>query len=183
MSTPFYDEGRYRCEVIDQGLSKAATGTVQIVLKVRVLEGTTPERELTQQYERTIYLSVTDKTMKYLVPKLQALGYSRDSFRFISLSEPNYEDLRGTAAEFYCKHEDGQGGLREKWDVATIRSTELLDLKPVGSKELRELDLLFGRERKSSGIKPAASTVSPARARVDDGPAPSLEVTDDDVPF
>jgi hypothetical protein len=176
---PFYTEGRYLCEITDQGLSKASTGTVQIVLRFKVIEGTQPQHEVTQQYERTAYLSVTDRTMQYLVPKLHALGYTRDSLKFLNLTEPQCHDLRGQQADFYCKHEVGQqGGMREKWDVASQSESAPLELKPPDAKELRQLDMLFGKHLKETGSKPAAK---PQPVAVQ--PSGDWTPTDDEVPF
>lgn len=172
----FYAEGRYLCEIVDQGLSTAKSGNMQIVFKVKVLEGTQPARDV-KQYERSIYLTVTEKTMEYLVPKLQALGYHRDALRFLDLSQSQHHDLRGQQAEIFCKHEEGNdGNLREKWDIASSQSKPL-DLVAPDSKVLRQLDALFGRQVKNSGgvVKPVAAKAAPA-----DEPQ---EVDDSDVPF
>jgi hypothetical protein len=186
VSKPFYAEGVYRCEVIQQGLTTASTGTMQIALKVKVLEDN--QGPMPQQYERSVFLPVTERTMEYLVRKLEALGYTRDSFRYLDLQEANYHDLRGTVAEFYCKHESDQSGeLREKWDVATGGGSKALELKPPQASELRRLDALFGRAKKATvgngGPKPNGNASRPATPQQPpDFPNP-LEISDDDVPL
>lgn len=178
MSAPFYPEGNYLCEVTDQGLTKASTGTVQVVLRFKVLEGTRPQRDV-KQYERTTYLAVTSKTMEYLVPKLQALGYTRDSLDFINLQNTMCHDMRGTQAEFFCKHEDDRAnGLREKWDVSTSSGSKPLELKPPDPKDMRQLNTLFGRQLKNSGA--VVSKPAPKPTPIAAGPQ---QVDDDDVPF
>jgi hypothetical protein len=175
---PYYERGSYRCEIIDQGLTKASTGTVQVALKIKVLEGVQPPVQVDQQYERSVFLPVTERTMEYLVPKLNALGYTRDSLRYLNLNEPNAHDMRGTEAEFFCKHENDQNGqLRERWDVSTMTSSAL-DLKPPDAKEVRALDALFGRARKNGApARPRQSTDTPP-----DFPQPAT-ISNEDVPF
>lgn len=174
-SAPFYQPGRYLCEIVDQGLTNAKTGTLQIALKFKVLRGTQPDVEVIQ-YERTVFLAVTEKTMQYVVPKLQALGYTRDALRFLNLEDPNHHDLRGTEAVMFCKHETGQDGvLREKWDVAS--GSKALELTPPDPKALRTMDQLFAKARKDAGMVSAPKNVVPAMA------GPPLEITDEDVPF
>lgn len=170
---PHYAAGRYRCEITNHGLTKASTGTVQIVIKFRVLESINPRVPIEQNYERMAFLPVTEKTMEYLIPKLEALGYSRDSIRFLDLDNPQCHDLRGTTAEFFCKHEAGQdGSMRERWDVCTPSAA--MELKPPDPQDIRRLDMLFGRARK---------TGSPASRPKDIPPSSSDEaITDDDVP-
>lgn len=174
---PYYAIGRYLGEITDQGLTKAQTGTVQIAIRFKVLEGTTPARQLDAQYERTAFLAVTEKTMEYLVPKLHSLGYTRDSIRFIDLTSPECHDLRNQKAEFFCKHENSQDGqLIEKWDVAMSQSTPL-ELKPPDPKDLRKLDALFGAQLKKSGASKPKPTPPVQQPGYSDQPS------DDDVPF
>lgn len=176
---PYYARGVYRGEIIDQGLTKASTGTVQVALKIKVLEGVSPAYDVEAQYERTIFLPVTERTMEYLVPKLESIGYSRDSLKFLDLRHPQCHDLRGTEAEFFCKHEpDQSGGMRERWDVATGGSGKALELKPPDEKEVRTLDMLFGRARKQHGTAPAPQR-QPVQPQSEMPPTAPF----DDVPF
>lgn len=184
---PFYERGLYRGRIVDQGLTKASTGTVQIALKIQVMECLQPQHELEQQYERSIFMPITEKTMEYLVPKLEALGYTRDSIKYLNLNESNCHDLRGTEADFFCKHESGQDGqLREKWDVATGGGSKPLDLKPPDARELRNLDMLFGRARKAAAVPvsaPRQRTQTTAAATATAPDFPDTGVSDDDIPY
>jgi hypothetical protein len=175
-SGPFYGVGRYMCEITDQGLTAAKTGTLQIALKFKVLRCTQPEGETTQ-YERTTFLAVTENTLPYLVPKLEAIGYTRDGLKYLNLDDPQCHDLRGTGVEMFCKHENDQDGkLRERWDIASSQSKPL-ELNAPDAKALRAMDQLYGRAKKNAGLvsKPASARPAPAAA--------SQEVTLDDIPF
>lgn len=173
---PYYAEGRYRCEVTDQGIGAAKTGTIQIVFKFRVLEGTQPVCEVENQYERTLYLAVTEKTLEYVVPKLRSMGYDRYGISFIDLNNPRHHDFRGKEFEAYCKHEnDLQGEPREKWDVASNGGSKPLDLKAPDSKALRNMDMLFARAAKNMGQSAPASAGPQA--------VPKQASEDSEVPF
>lgn len=180
---PFYSQGVYRGTIVDHGLTKASTGTVQVAIKFKVLECLQPEGDVSAQYERTAFLPVTEKTMEYLVPKLQSLGYERDSIKYLNLNEPQHVDLRGQYGEFYCKHESNQdGNMREKWDVSHGGTSKPLDLKPPDAREIRNLDMLFGKARKAAGTTKPQS--APAATRIGDAPEPPPWVAgDDDVAF
>jgi hypothetical protein len=179
-NAPHYAKGRYLVEITDQGLTKASTGNFQIVLRFKVLEGTQPVCEV-QQYERTAYLVITENTVDFLMPKLAALGYDHDSLKHLNLRDPQAHDLRGTQAEFFCKHEqDRNGEWRERWDVAMGGASKPLELKPPDQRELRTLDALFGRARKANGAAPHRMPVTARTAAPADY---DHELSDADVPL
>lgn len=151
---PYYERGVYRCEIIDQGLTTASTGTPQIFFKIRVLEGVHPEGPVNGQYERYCFLPITEKTVEYLVPKLEALGYTGDGLDFLDLNNPRAHDMRGQESNFFCKHESKDGGvLQEKWDVATGGGggAKDIEVRAVNQAEIRKLNALFGRAKKQAG--------------------------------
>lgn len=172
MSTPFYSPGRYRCEMLKQGIGEASTGNAQIIWRFRVLETENGE-QVPGQYERTAYCTITEKTMPYIVEDLKTLGFEHDSFKFLDPSQPGYQDFTGAIFVAFCTHENAQsGGQREKWGIATQREFEI---KPIDNSKLRQLDTLFGKslkEFKKGGPKPIAQKAATAAG-----------VTDDDVPF
>jgi hypothetical protein len=175
MNGPFYAPGRYRCEVVQQGIGEAKTGTPQFVLKFRVLEFENGE-PVHSQYERTSFNSITDKTMEYFVKKLAAIGFERESLKYLDPAYTGYQSFVGNIVVMFCIHDkDSQTNeSREKWDIAYINSSEPLELKPVDSGKLRQLDVLFGAASKTK--KPAPK---PQPIAVMAGDQPS----DDDVPF
>lgn len=166
-NAPHYPKGRYLAEVIEQALGKAQTGTAQFVLKVRILECLTPRAE-TDQYERTLYLALTDKTMEYVVPKLQGIGYTRDSLKYLDPSEPNHHSFAGQQIEVFCNHENNRDGVpQEKWDIAR-QGSKPLEVTPVDKSALRSLDLLFGKAAKQAGGM-AKATAAQRRSTLDEG--------------
>jgi len=181
--TPFYEEGTYTAEIVNQALGKASTGTPQIILRIRVYED--EHGVAIQQYDRTIYRAITPKTMQYVVKDLKAIGYDRDSFKHFDVHADDFVDLRGRSIKVFCRHEpDRSGELRERWGIVTERDFEV---EPVSDADIRKLDALYGKS-----LKPLAEKRSPVEA--DSGPQPSkranptnppedLGVTNDDIPF
>lgn len=176
---PYYAKGRYRAQVKEQALGQAQTGTTQFAVKVTILECLTPLSEVSQ-YDRTIYLAITDKTMEYVVPKLQGIGYTRDSLKYLDPKEPNHHSFVGQEIEVFCNHENNRDGvLQEKWDIAR-QGSKPLDVKPADKNAIRTLDMLFSRAVKQSGGASAARSPIPQSAPRS---TPDLELTDSDCPF
>lgn len=172
----FYPVGVYVAEVTAQALSKASTGTTQFVLRFKVLGTPSDDGAFVpdaHQYERTIYMAITEKTIPYVTEALEKLGYGAGSFGPLDPSHANHESFVGNQIDVYCKHEaDQSGDNRERWQLSRGAST--LKVVPLEAKEVRELDALFGKALKA---KPK-STPQPAVAVMD-----NQEITDDDIPF
>jgi hypothetical protein len=196
----FYTKGRYRCQITDQALGETDKGTPQFVLRFQVCEynisgGWEP---LEKQYERTAYLYITDKTIEYFRKKLQALGYTHGSLRYLDPGTPGYQNFGGQMADFFCNIEQNQNGEdRERWDLAFGNESEPLELKPVDANKLRQLDVLFGAAAKST--KPAARPATATAPRPQPAsrpqaatatatmppphPSADVQITDEDIPF
>lgn len=174
----FYEEGYYQGEITQQAMTKASTGTPQLVLRFRVLsfsDGSAVPR----QYERTSYRAITEKTMQYVEKDLDALGFKGNSLRLLDPNTPGYISLVGTKAEFQCRHENDQHDEpREKWGVAWpapgSNQGQAIEGAPVDAATYRQLDALFGRNRPTPQAQP--QTVSRAVTAAN-------PITDEDIPF
>lgn len=173
---PFYDEGLHVGEIISHQLTKARTGTNQLVIRVKILGVPNEQNYIPHayQYERSIFWSLTEKTVPFVVDKLKRLHFEGHP----SQLDPSSSDpisLKGHQVDLWCSHEPGlNGGIRERWDVAGQMSIAQRAITPLSSKEMRELDMLFGKAFSSPNKERAA--------------APTLtmnnpEITDDDIPF
>lgn len=179
---PHYAKGRYVCEILNQALGKAGTGTPQLAIQFKVL-GTPDPKDSTSytidahQYERTMFKSITEKTIQYVIEDLKTLGVSIQSLRQLDPSTPGFVDLRGKVTDFFCNHEAGQdGGMREKWGVA--RAASEFKVEALDPAKMRELDNLFGKHLKEA-FKPVAQARPPQPVAVSAG----ATITDDDIPF
>lgn len=174
-NAPFYPVGVYVGEVTAQALSKASTGTTQFVLRFKVLGTPTDDGGFfpdAHQYERTIYMAITEKTIGFVTEALEKLGYGAGTFGALDPSHPNHESFVGNQIDVYCKHQADQSGeLRERWQLS--RGSAGIKVVPLEPKEVRELDALFGKNLK------AKQKVSQPVPVATDG----TEITDDDIPF
>jgi len=174
---PHYDQGIHVGEVLQQGLTKAATGTFQFVLTIRVL-GVADPRDPTSytphrnQFQRSIYMAITEKTVEYVVPSLETLGYEGSTFGALDPGHPEHQSFVGKTFDFLCTHEaDQEGNMRERWSVA--RTAKLPELKPLESREMRQLDALFGKALAGKGKKKEPVLV----------PGDALEIDESEIPF
>lgn len=181
---PFYAEGLYVAEVTAQALGETRTEKPQFILRFKVLGTPTDDgayAPITHQYERTIYMVITEKTMPYVAEKLNRLGYTGRGFGPLDPDSPNHQSFVGNQVDVYCKHEsDDKGGTREKWDIS--RGPSALKVEPLTPKKVRELDALFGKSLVYQGItptQPPSALPLKSSAHALDG----TEITDDDIPF
>lgn len=179
---PFYESGRYACKITSQAMGEAGTGNPQFVLRFKVMglvDPGDPSRYIPapQQFERTFYRTITEKTIEYFVEDLRTLGFTGKSFKELDPATDDFHDFRGSDVDMWCAHEDdSKGGQREKWSIA--RQVGEFEVKPIDSKKLRELDNLFGKHLKNLKGEPKPQAApQPAAAMA------SAEITDEDVPF
>lgn len=178
MST-FYEEGYYMGQITAQAMTKASTGNPQFVLKFRVIE-TSKGEHVTRQYERTVYRTITDKTMQYFEKDLQTLGFNGSSLRELDPNNQNHQSFIGQTAEFSCKHEpDNNGDDREKWSIAWPQANEgTIEGEPLDAASFRKLDALFNRNKGNGNTHRQQPTQQQQSQPENDGP-----ITDDDIPF
>jgi hypothetical protein len=177
---PFYEKGVYRGRITEQALGESSNGNAQIVIRFEVTAKVERDNSMSQveERQRTAFLTITEKTIDRIAQQLQALGYDRESFRFLDPRQPGYFDLTNTEADFVCNHEEYQGKNREKWQVRTPYESGPLEVKPIESKKLREIDNLFGKHLKAAAKQGSGAPKPTAQQSA----APAV-ITDDDVPF
>jgi hypothetical protein len=151
--TVFYDEGNYLGEITDQAIGAAGTGNPQLVLQFRVLSYANGD-PVAKQYERTMYRTITEKTLSFVQQDLDTLGFTGTSFRQLDPAFEGFHDLTGKQVEFYCTHEENlKGEMREKWSIA--HGPRPIKCDPLAESDYRRLDALFG-------FKPDATTTNKA---------------------
>jgi hypothetical protein len=90
---PYYGEGPYKCRVLDQGFNEAKTGTAQFWLKFLVLERIEPFNDGIEQFSRTAYFPITEKTADRLMHDLHTLGYTGHTFDGLDPQLPNHHSF------------------------------------------------------------------------------------------
>lgn len=117
---PQYDEGVYRCKILEQGFSRAKTGTHQFWLRILILSRVTPEgseEAVSARRERTIYMTITAKTVVRVMKNLKSLGFEGMQFEHLDPSVGEHHSFREKIADFACIWDDYDGNTREKWDL------------------------------------------------------------------
>lgn len=198
---PAYEVGRYYGRVTRQAMGETSNGNAQFVLSFLILGKVNladPGGDLLTcpQGERSVFRTITDKTIDYVIEDLKALGYTKPSFKYLDPGTPGFEDFTGKELEFFCDHkldnrDDHQGELREQWGIA--RASSGPKVNPLDAKKARGLDALFGKQLKSLAADAAPSTAAPKgrspatmdEPPVEDGNRALQEAAagDDDIPF
>ncbi|HTF68643.1 MAG TPA: hypothetical protein VK638_38795 [Edaphobacter sp.] len=163
-------------EIKQHALGKAQTGTPQIVWLVKILgvslddAGTIDSFRPNQQYERRIYMALTERTAPFVSEALQNIGFEGEKISQLDPGHPQHVSMIGNQVNLWCSHErDQKGDLREKWQFS--RGPQKLELPSLNAKEVRELDALFGKGNRQ--------TKPPAPAQNIHGE----EIDDSDIPF
>lgn len=194
---PYYAPGNYWCQVTNQALGQTSKGDPQFVLSFAVLgkvNPSDPDGELLscgESYERTIYRTITEKTIDWLIEDVKHLSgrgekdpsILSDGFQFLDPGTPGFLDLRGVEFGAYCQHDTYEGKTREKWNVSTGKPpVEALDDQGV-----RKLNALFGKQLKtlSTGAKkpPQSKADSLAKGRNPELAAEIAAAGNDEIPF
>lgn len=182
-NSPYYEAGRYEGQITSQGFVKAKSGNTQFVLRFVVkgkIDPANPDNmfSVPNQYERTVYRALTEKTIEYFFEDMNSLGIEGlESFTELDPSTDGFIDLKGRTADFNCQHEDSEGGKREKWFIARRGAGATKAVESIATSEVKSLDRLFGKHLKKS---PAATT---PRLAVQQPAVSSAVITDEDIPF
>lgn len=182
MNGPFYEPGVFVANIVQQGLTKASTGNTQFILRFKIVGKPDPADSNAlipaAEYERTIYMTITEKTAERVVENLHHLGYRAESFGPLDPSHPSHQSFVGQQIEVYCKHEpDQSGNMREKWQLNRLPTA--IEIKPLEAREVRQLDMLFGKALKGGAAPVTRQTYNQPSVSVID----NTEITDDDIPF
>lgn len=162
---PYYDPGAYIGEVISQSLGTSKKGTPQFTLRFKVL-AMADGVAVRQQYERTLYMPLTEKTVRFAKEALQRIGFTGNNFQQLDPARPGYHNFAGLETQFYCKHEEYMGQTNERWQISRYATPPKPSLQPDTS-QIHDLDEVFP---KAHGRNPIVN---------DHG----LTVTDEDIPF
>ena len=93
---PFYPVGLYQGRVVSQGVGESGTGTPQFVLRIKVLGPVDGDEYVPskQQYERTVYMYLTEKTIPFVLETLAILGFEGDNIMQLDPSHASHPLIR-----------------------------------------------------------------------------------------
>lgn len=164
-------EGKYRIRLKEHVMSESKNGNPQIAIQFDVIGVYGPNGEYSQHapFERTMFLTITDKTVDWIMETLRAIGFMGKSFTELDTQQPNHHSFAGVEVDAWCKHDEYDGKTREKWNISRGAGASLP--KPSDRSSLRKLDALYG----SYLQKPIAVPPPPLPT--------SIELENDNVPF
>ncbi len=192
-SKVYCEMGRYWGRVTHQKLGKSSNGNPQIMVSFVILgkvNAADPEGDLlpvTQQYERTVFRVITDKTIEWVMQDLDKLGWTGEDWATFDEGHPQCCSIVGAELAFSCKHEAHYltGEPREVWSVA--QDNPGLAVVPLETSELRKLNALFGkalkgRQKSEPKAQPARTPATPPPIGSEAAAVEAAEA-DDGVPF
>ena len=181
---PQFRAGRYTAQVKSQAFGKSSAGNHQFILQVEplyILDGE-QWRAVAVQGVRTIWLTITDKTVERIVGQLKAIGWNGERWADLD-PDSGTVSFVDSEIELICRHEPDHKNpseLRERWELAGGGQSEL-ENDPSAAKTL---DVMFKRQSKPAA-KPAAKLPPKPAAK----PQPAAAVVEDsaedstDIPF
>jgi hypothetical protein len=193
----YYTPGTYWGRITHQVLGKASTGNPQLLVSFLVLgrvNQADPDGDLLscgESYERTMYQTLTEKTIEFVTRDLERLGWAGSSWGDFDERNTGCVSIVGSEHAFYCSHKPNQDNtiLRENWSVA--RESTAPNAEPLTDSEYRSLDAMFGKELKKRGHasakKEATAEKTPAPQRRATAPpvdaAADVAADESDIPF
>ena len=169
MSKAYYEEGRYKGVVSAQALGKSSTGNTQFVLTFEILGGVDPTQPdsliRVAPGQRSIFRSITEKTIDWFVDDLKFLGYNRSSFQPLDPSHQNHHSFKGMEIEVECKHKQYNGETREQWNLVTDGGG--FKVEPVDNATLRKLDSLWGKKLGGGAATEPKKAAAPQNANAE----------------
>src|SRR5262245_1317414 len=160
MDSTTYSKGKYRAEVLEQGLTtSAAKNTPGFYLQLKILKRHDANGGLVDcpQYERTYTQYLANETgINILRGDLKALGVQVTTFAQLDPATPNHVNLVGRQIDVTCELEAYQGKQRERWSIPRTRNT----LPP---EAVRALDDQFGHLLRGGNgqAQPAPAVTTP----------------------
>lgn len=189
----YYAPGEYIGEVVDQGINQAKTGTYQFFVRFAVVAKVDPSLPeganaigVDNNYERTLFRAISEKTSERLAHDLRQLGFNGDQWSDLDPRAADAWNLIGSDVRVICRHEVYNGENRERWDFALGGNAQ--EIQKIEGKQARELDTLFGKALKAAPKVKSAEAPKPAPAAAATTTAEPTTTTtaapaDDDLPF
>jgi hypothetical protein len=146
-----YEQGAYDATVMSQGFGKSEKrGTPYFWLEVEpfaLIDKYTGEKKEVGRQPRTIYVYITEKTIEFVAENLAAIGYNGSSFSDLDPVNEGHHSFVGQEIRAYCKHEEYDGDMREKWQISGGGGPSH---EPLGKSAQMAIDKLFGKHAKAN---------------------------------
>ena len=180
--SPHYQEGTYLCNVLEQRMSVAKTGTPQFMIKFKpvfmrnfeVPKGDENEWLPLQSicYDRKMFMYITDKTIDFVVKKLKTLNLLPPDGDWGKLDQDReqFVSIIGDKKEFFCQYQEKDGMIKEKWDVSN--NSEGSQIQSIEDKDMMNLNAMFGDALRNAAADAPSTDKQPAQAEPKTNNAP-----------
>lgn len=181
---PQYEPGRYLGIVIEQAFSESSNGNAQFILRCQVVgkfdeNGTLCEFPSGRVRERSVFMTITENTIDFVIDALRAIGYEGSTFSGLDPQTPGFHNFASHEIPLYCQHEEYQGQWRERWRISSGGGG--LNVKPLDPKGLRALDAMYGKALKATDK--TKQNGSPKPKTIDEANAEIQKEQPADIPF
>jgi len=176
--------GIYKAKITRQAFGKSKNDFPQFVLSFELIGKVTSGDDLADcdPWERTSFMTLTQKSVEYVLADLAEIGFDGDSFSKLDPETKDFHDFRGLVIAVTCEHSTYDGVTRERWQIHRERSG--IDVKPIGSSEVRKLDAMFGKALKArQPARRQEAVAAPETAGPATNAAEPADVVPDDIPF
>lgn len=182
MPGPHYAEGVYAAQIMQVAFAESSNGNPMIQFRVKIIGQIDVGGNVVagrDQYDRTVRLTLTEKSGEMCIKKLRWAGWAGTDFKSVS-------SMVNSMCRFVCDHDtikngDRAGELTESWDF---------ELPPLESKELendpaveKKLNTLFGKTLKGIAPKDTAAIPENKRQPEPEPAAAGVAPLDDETPF
>ena len=110
--------------------------------------------------ERSVFMSLTEKTVDFVKRNLRQLGFTGDSMSQLDPRHPQHQSFEGQELEFWCGHDEYNGQTKEKWSISSPRKG--VEIQELDGKKARALDALFGSALKENKRELAKQSGDPS---------------------
>lgn len=165
----YYKEGNYWVRVVGQSFGFTKNDNPELKLEIEVEQGGPT---------RYIRFYFSEKAAPISIRQLQELGFDKPSFRYLDPSTEGYHDFTGVEFDAYCKFEEYDGKVVERWAKSMVEEKKSID-----SEAIRKLDSMFGQYLPKKKAAPAKPAAKPAQKPAESQPAAVASAADDDIPF
>lgn len=184
---PQYEPGKYLGIVSEQAFSESSKGNKQFILRCKIVgkydeEGTLCEFPSQRVRDRNIFMTITDKTVDFVIDALRSIGYEGNTFSGLDPQTPGFHNFASHEVPLYCSHEEYNGNWQERWRIDN-GSGGGLNVKPLDSKGVRSLDAMFGKALKATAKPAAKPNGSPKPKTIDEANAEIQKEQPADIPF
>lgn len=167
-----FEPGKYRGRLQQHSLTEAKTGTTQIAWVFEIIGqyigGNLGECPLSGKL-RTVFRALTEATAERAASEARSLGLQGSDWGALDPDSGDaFQNLAGAETDLFCKHDEYQGNVNEKWELVggSFQFTK------AGADKIRKLNAQFGGILKGAPVAGAPGPLQPSSNGVHNAKSP-----------